>query len=265
MNTLENNLPAMLAQTAIATLLRFKPSMKVDDALMASIVEDLQAVMPVSDTATKLTTTTRAMLPALKGGAMIDSLSDDIVIHVPAFAKATNAEQTDIMVEAHSVTFVLPSYDVDSVRYFSLALSGLVSIQPDWKHTHNDNCKLTALIDFVIPSLQGGIVSILTKVVAPVKLELKAAIFSELHATLANNGVELENIDFEYSLTRDDSAHFTLAGMARDILCLFNNDGKSLTLSSNYELKEYKKVGRFATLKLSVKLGKPVLDINFEL
>jgi len=264
MTTPTNN-AELFANTAIATLLRFKPSMKVDDNLMASIVEDLQAVIPVSTNEVKLTTVTRAMLPALKGGAMIDSLSDDIVIHVPAFSKATKKEQTDIKVDEHSVTFALSSYDVESVRYFSLALAGLVSKQQDYDTKWNDNCKLTALVDFVIPSLQGGLVTTLTKSVTPVKLELKDLIFSELHAILLNNGVELENLDFEYSLTRDECAHFTLAGMNNDILCLFNKDGKSLVLSSNYELKEYKKVGRFATLKLSVKLSKPVLDVNFSL
>ena len=255
----------IFATTAIATLLKFKPSMKVDDSLMASIIDDLQAVIPVNSEATKLTTVTRAMLPSLKGGAMIDSLSDDIVIHVPAFAKATKAEQTEINVDAHSVTFALYSYDIESVRYFSLALAGLVSKQPDYDNAWNDNAKLTALVDYVIPSLQGGLVSTLTKTVTPVKLELKDLIFSELHARLYTNGVELDNLDFEYSLTRDDCAHFTIAGMNNDILCLFNKDGKSLALSSNYELKEYKKVGRFATLKLSVKLSKSIVDINFSL
>jgi len=162
MTTPTNN-AELFAQTAIATLLKFKPSMKVDDNLMASIVEDLQAIMLVSSEATKLTTVTRAMLPSLNSGAMFDTLTDDIVIHVPSFyrsTKAINGQGNEaLLVTKQSVTFTLDSYSVESVRFFSLALTGLC-IQPDWSQSisveHNDNCKLTELVDRVIPMLQGA-------------------------------------------------------------------------------------------------------------
>ena len=102
----------------------------------------------------KLTEITRAMLPSLKGGAMFDSLADTIIINIPAFCKATKVGYTEIKVAAHSVKFVLPSYDVETVRFFCLALSGLLT-QPDYDKEWNDACKLTALIDYVIPVLQG--------------------------------------------------------------------------------------------------------------
>lgn len=158
MNTQTNKTIAeTLAQTAIATLLRFKPSMKIDESLTASIVDDLQAVIPAPHD-NKLTEATRAMLPSLKAG-MFDTMSDDIVIKWEAFYKADKSEQTDIHVPAGSVTFKLPSYDVETVRFFALALQGLQK-QPDYTASlgkkHNNNAKLTALVDFIIPVLQGA-------------------------------------------------------------------------------------------------------------
>ena len=104
-----------------------------------------------------LTDATRKLLPSLNGGARFDPLSDDAVIHIPAFKKANKATITSIEVPAHEVVFKLPAYDEDTVRYFSLALNGLMK-QPNYESLskeHNDFCKLTELVNSVIPTLKG--------------------------------------------------------------------------------------------------------------
>lgn len=111
----------------------------------------------------KLTEETRKMLPTLRGGAMFDSISDDVVIHIPTFYKATKAEKTSIKVEKHSVTIPLPSYDVETVRFFSIAMGELINRQPDYSVEWNNEAKLTALVDFVIPVLQGQPITQLVK------------------------------------------------------------------------------------------------------
>ena len=110
--------------------------------------------LPISS----LTTETRELLPSLQGGASYDTLSDDIIIHIPAFTKSGKSGFTDEQVAAHSITIKLPAYDVDTVRYFSLAIAGLQK-QPDWTTSLganlNNACKLTELVDTIIPALQG--------------------------------------------------------------------------------------------------------------
>lgn len=126
----------------------------LSNADKAEVLASFEALLKPS----ALNETTRALLPSLRGGAMFDTISDDIIIHVPAFRKATKAAITEIEVEKQSIVFKLPSYDIETVRYFSLALSGLL-VQPDWSSSlskeHNNYCKLTELVDSVIPMLQG--------------------------------------------------------------------------------------------------------------
>lgn len=135
--------------TAIRTLLATNMLTNATREQVFALVDSIK--QPVS----ALTDETRPLLPSLKGGAMFDTLSDDIIIHIPDFNKATKAEQTTINVPAHDVVFKLPSYDVETVRYFSLALAGLIAKQPDYNVVWNDACKLTALVDYVVPILQG--------------------------------------------------------------------------------------------------------------
>lgn len=140
MNTLSTHIRALLATNMLTNTTKEQVFALVD---------------AVRQQPTALNEETRALLPSLKGGAMFDPISDDIIIHIPEFFKATKAEQTDINVAAHDVVFKLPSYDVETVLYFSLALSGLIAKQPDYAIAWNDSCKLTALVDYVIPILQG--------------------------------------------------------------------------------------------------------------
>jgi hypothetical protein len=213
MNT-QKELAQTLALTAIATLLRFKPSIKIDEALTANIADDLATLLP-SDNADKLTDVTRSMLPSLKGGALVDTLSDDVVIHIPAFAKATKAEQTDISIAAQSVTFTLDSYSVESVRYFSVALSELVNKQPNYEVAWNDNCKLTALVDYVIPVLK-GLATVTTSTTSAGKDYLQCcdvmgltAFVNPIIAFCNDNKVKLESV-LTFDQHKDDNTAINL-------------------------------------------------------
>ena len=154
MTTLSNTI-AVAVQNVLTSAM---PTSKTVAAVaMLETLNDV--IMPLLPTRiSKLDDVTRSMLPSLSGGAMFDTLSDDIIINVPAYKKATKPAIGDVSVPAHSVKLVLPSYDVDTVRFFALACNGLMK-QPDWKESlgqlHNDYCKLTELDDTVIPVLQG--------------------------------------------------------------------------------------------------------------
>lgn len=155
MNTQNNDLTLAI----IAALVSVKPALKVDESLTTAVQTAIDKALPARD---KLTDVTRGLLPSLNGGAMFDTLTDDIVIHIPSFyrsTKAVNNQGNDaFLVAKHDVMFTLDSYTVESVRFFSLALTGLC-VQPDWSQSitpeHNANCKLTQLVDTVIPVLQG--------------------------------------------------------------------------------------------------------------
>jgi len=156
MNTQTNNL-----LTALTSVLLAPPFViKINEERINALQSVIASVLPA--TVSKLTDTTRALLPSLNGGAMFDTLTDDIVIHIPAFyrsTKAINGQGNEaLLVAKQSVTFILDSYSVESVRFFSLAIKGL-AIQPQWAEItkeHNDNCKLTELVDRIIPVLQGA-------------------------------------------------------------------------------------------------------------
>lgn len=147
--------------TALTSVLLAPPFIiKVNDERVTALQSVINSVLPT--TSDKLTGTTRALLPSLNGGAMFDTLTDDIVIHIPAFYRSTKAingqGNASLLVAKQSVTFTLDSYSVESVRFFSLAIRGL-AIQPQWAEItkeHNDNCKLTELVDRIIPMLQGA-------------------------------------------------------------------------------------------------------------
>lgn len=122
-------------------------NLSVDDRLTTSLYNKL------ADTQDKLTPETRALLPNSYYGAMFDSSSDSLMLHVPAYYKASKAEKSDELVPAHTVTFDLP-YDAISLRLFKLAFEGL-QIQPDYSCSWNTDTKLTALDNYIIPVLQG--------------------------------------------------------------------------------------------------------------
>jgi len=156
MNTQTTNLLTTLTSVLLAPPFVIKVNEERVNALQAVLNANLPTV------SNKLTDTTRALLPSLNGGAMFDTLTDDIVIHIPAFyrsTKAVNGQGNEaLLVAKQSVTFILDSYSVESVRFFSLAIKGL-AIQPQWAEItkeHNDNCKLTELVDRIIPVMQGA-------------------------------------------------------------------------------------------------------------
>lgn len=154
MNILSNTIALAIQNVLIAAM----PTSKTvaTDHMIELLNDAIMPLLPVRSN--HLTRETRALLPTLSGGAMFDTLSDDIVINIPEYTKAKRAAIGDVIVPAHSVKFVLPSYDVETVRFFALACNGLLK-QPDWKESlgqaHNDYCKLTELDDTVIPVLQG--------------------------------------------------------------------------------------------------------------
>jgi len=154
MKTLSNNI-AVAVQNVLTTAMPQSKTVATEH-MIELLEEAITPMLPIANNT--LTAKTRLLLPALRGGATFDTFADDVIINIPSFTKATKATIGDIVIPAHSVKFVLPSYDVETVRYFSLAVSGLM-IQPDWKDSlgqvHNDSCKLTELIDTVIPVLQG--------------------------------------------------------------------------------------------------------------
>lgn len=154
MNTQTNKL-----LTALTSVLAAPPFViKINDERVTALQSVINGVLPA--TVDKLTDTTRAMLPSLNGGAMFDTLTDNIVIHIPAFYKSIKTLDTtgnkEFFVEKQTVTFTLDSYTEQSVRFFSLAL-GLLSKtgDRDLPQSHLDNLYLTKFVNKVIPTLQG--------------------------------------------------------------------------------------------------------------
>ena len=154
MNTVNENV-----LNAVVTVL-LDNKLTVNEQRMTALTTAINRALPVASP--KLTEETRALLPSLSGGAIFDSLTDDIVIHIPSFYRSTktvdNTGKDEFFVAKHRVIFKLDSYSLESVRFFSLTVEGLC-VQPDYNNTipaaHNANCKLTELVDTVIPVLKG--------------------------------------------------------------------------------------------------------------
>lgn len=84
-----------------------------------------------------------------------------------------------------------------------------------------------------------------------VSLDFTAPIFSNIRDYLESKGIDLNDIDFEHTVTRESIVYFSLSGATTDIDSLIT--GKQVTIPG-YDLKDLNRTKRFSIIKLAVKL-----------
>jgi hypothetical protein len=151
-----------IRRNVINTLLITKPGIKINETLEASLDDAILAALPEAKP-TRLTQTQRDMINGLVGfnaGILLDTVSDDIVIHVPSCQKAdkTGMDKDAPLIPAQSFTFTLPSYDNLSVGLFAIALDNVWSrLNFDKSQAELDNLYRYKLVSEAIPMLLGNL------------------------------------------------------------------------------------------------------------
>jgi len=143
----------------IDTIVADKPNLKISDKLEAAIADAIASLLPAQ--ASRLADSQRAMINNIVGcdaGVLLDTLSDDITIHIPACRRAdkNGMDMTAPLMPAQRVTFTLASYDDASVRYFALALKACWSrLNFDKSQDELDNLYRYKLVTEALPILAG--------------------------------------------------------------------------------------------------------------
>jgi hypothetical protein len=231
--SLLTTIKALLAKPILAT---------ADKERIISLVESINSV-------DSLSSETRALLPSLKGGAMFDTLVNDrIVLSIPSFYRSTGTVKGTDLVEKHSITFKLASYDVQSVRLFSIALDKLQSRAETvpWA----DDLYLSRLVDNAIPVLKGiaatpASAATTAKTYESICKELGLSILFPLATEWTNHSAN--NAKYGTAITaivdvaKADDFEEHLTALKDAGVFLFENEGKRYTVKST-DIVEKRKV-----------------------
>lgn len=152
---------ATIKDAIIATLLLDKPSLKISDKLDDALAEAIREACPALTVANKLTDDQRKIINdivSFSAGVMLDTLSDDILLHIPECQKAdkTGIDALAPVIPAQSITIKLDNYTNNSVRFFALALNSVWSrLNFDKEQAELDNLHRYKLVSEALPILFG--------------------------------------------------------------------------------------------------------------
>lgn len=147
----------------ITTLRADKPSLKISDKLDDALAVAIANALPAITDNNRLTNEHKTLINTIVGfnaGVLLDTLSDDIILHIPECQKAdkNGIDTTASVIPAQSITIQLDSYTNNSVRYFALALDACWSkLNFDKPQAELDNLHRYKLVSEAIPMLLGNI------------------------------------------------------------------------------------------------------------